>query len=187
VVVSVDGSPRVIEYSDLPAELAERREPDGSLELWAGSIAIHLMEREFIERLVVGLHLPFHRAIKKVPHLDDSGRPVRPTEPNAVKFEQFIFDALPAGEPVDAGRDRSRRRVRAAEERDGAGLARDRPPADERPLRRLARRGRGHRPAPARRLGALRIEISPLLALDAEELKAKIAPGLVVEGPLYLR
>ena len=74
VVVSVDGSPRVIEYSDLPAELAERREPDGSLELWAGSIAIHLIEREFVERLVVGLHLPFHRAIKKVSYVDDSGQ-----------------------------------------------------------------------------------------------------------------
>ena len=31
------------------------------------------------------------------------------------------------------------------------------------------------------------IEISPLLATDAEELKAKLAPGMVVEGPLYLR
>ena len=31
------------------------------------------------------------------------------------------------------------------------------------------------------------IEISPLFALDAAELKAKLAPGLVVEGPLYLK
>ena len=31
------------------------------------------------------------------------------------------------------------------------------------------------------------IEISPHFALDAEELKGKIAPGLVVDGPLYLR
>ena len=29
MVVQVDGRPQVIEYSDLPAELAERREPDG--------------------------------------------------------------------------------------------------------------------------------------------------------------
>ncbi len=31
------------------------------------------------------------------------------------------------------------------------------------------------------------IEISPLFALDAEELKAKLEPGLTVDGPLYLR
>ena len=31
------------------------------------------------------------------------------------------------------------------------------------------------------------LEISPLYALDAAELKAKLEPGFVVEGPLYLR
>ena len=31
------------------------------------------------------------------------------------------------------------------------------------------------------------IEISPLYALDAAELKAKLPPGLAIEGPLYLR
>ena len=31
------------------------------------------------------------------------------------------------------------------------------------------------------------IEISPLFALDAAELKSKIEPGLVVERPIYLR
>jgi UDP-N-acetylglucosamine/UDP-N-acetylgalactosamine diphosphorylase len=31
------------------------------------------------------------------------------------------------------------------------------------------------------------IEISPLFALDAAELRRKIEPGMVVEGPLYLR
>jgi UDP-N-acetylglucosamine/UDP-N-acetylgalactosamine diphosphorylase len=31
------------------------------------------------------------------------------------------------------------------------------------------------------------IEISPLFALDAAELKTKIEPGLVVDRPLYLR
>jgi len=31
------------------------------------------------------------------------------------------------------------------------------------------------------------IEISPLFALDAGELKSKLDPGMVVEGPIYLR
>src|SRR5262249_6578510 len=95
VVVSVDGRPQVIEYSDLPAELAGRREPEGRLELWAGSIAVHTLDRRFIERLVADHRLGFPRALKKVPYADDTGEIVRPAEPNAVKFEQFIFDALP--------------------------------------------------------------------------------------------
>jgi UDP-N-acetylglucosamine/UDP-N-acetylgalactosamine diphosphorylase len=39
--------------------------------------------------------LPFHIARKKVPHLDEQGRRVEPTKPNALKFERFIFDLLP--------------------------------------------------------------------------------------------
>ena len=97
MVVAVDGRPQVIEYSDLPPELAARREPEGRLELWAGSIAIHVLERSFIERIVAQQDLPFHRAIKKVPCIDETGQPVKPAEPNGVKFEQFIFDALPHG------------------------------------------------------------------------------------------
>jgi UDP-N-acetylglucosamine/UDP-N-acetylgalactosamine diphosphorylase len=31
------------------------------------------------------------------------------------------------------------------------------------------------------------IEISPLFALDAAELKTKIEPGMVIERPIYLR
>ena len=65
---SVDGRPQVIEYSDLPAELAERREPDGSLELWAGSIA-DPRPRAVVHRAAgrrAAPSLPFHRAIKKV-------------------------------------------------------------------------------------------------------------------------
>ncbi len=62
VVVTVDGRPQVIEYSDLPAELAGRRLPEGPLELWAGSIAVHILERSFIERIVAAHSLPFHRA-----------------------------------------------------------------------------------------------------------------------------
>src|SRR5208337_540798 len=95
VVVKVDDIPQVIEYSDLPPELAGRRVREGSLELWAGSVAIHVFEREFIERIVAQQRLPFHRATKKVPYVDESGNLVKPSAPNAVKFEQFIFDALP--------------------------------------------------------------------------------------------
>ena len=111
VVVIVDGRPQVIEYSDLPAELAGRRVPEGSLELWAGSIAVHILERSFIERLVGGHPLPFHRAVKKVSHIDDRGDRIKPAEPNAVKFEQFIFDALPLAETVGDRGNRPRRRV----------------------------------------------------------------------------
>ena len=95
----VDGKMTVIEYSDLPDELAHERLPDGQLRFRAGSIALHAIRVDFIEQLnrgADGIALPFHRAEKKVPFLDlDTGQAVKPDKPNAVKLEMFVFDALP--------------------------------------------------------------------------------------------
>ena len=92
----VDGRMTIIEYSDLPDELAERRNPDGSLTFKLGSIAIHIINRTFIEKLNAdGFSLPLHRALKKIPHIDDCGEPVKPAKPNGVKLETFVFDAVP--------------------------------------------------------------------------------------------
>ena len=152
VVVTVDGTPQVIEYSDLPAALAERREPDGRLQLWAGSIAIHLFELEFIERLASGqIRLPFHRAIKKVPYVGDDGQVVRPERAERREVRAVHLRRPAPGPAMDPGRDRPRPGVRAAQERDRAGLARDGPPANERQFRRLARIGRGEGDAAAGR------------------------------------
>jgi UDP-N-acetylglucosamine/UDP-N-acetylgalactosamine diphosphorylase len=92
-----DGKLQVIEYSDLPKELAVSKGPDGGPIFNAASIGIHALRVSFIERLNASgrLALPWHRAEKKVPCLDAAGNPVRPDKPNAVKLEQFVFDAIP--------------------------------------------------------------------------------------------
>jgi UDP-N-acetylglucosamine/UDP-N-acetylgalactosamine diphosphorylase len=186
VVVEVDGRPCVIEYSDLLPELAERRTPDGRLELWAGSIAIHIFERSFIERIAAS-GLPFHRAIKQVPFVGDDGHIVEPREPNAVKFETFIFDALPMAERyavVETDRPTEFEPLKNATGADSPATVRQRM-SDmfagwlEGAGAKVARRPDGSTP--------FGIEISPMYALDAAELKEKVPPGLVVEAPLYLR
>ena len=97
----VDGRVNVIEYSDLPEELALSCNPDGRLKFMAGSIAIHLFTREFIEHLTEGgvCKLPLHRAEKKVPYIDiATGETITPENPNAVKLEMFVFDAMQQAE-----------------------------------------------------------------------------------------
>ena len=92
----VDGKVTVIEYSDFPDELAKKQSPDGLLVFQLGSIAIHIINVGFIEKLnAEGFSLPLHRAVKKISHIDEQGRAVKPAEPNGVKLETFIFDALP--------------------------------------------------------------------------------------------
>jgi UDP-N-acetylglucosamine/UDP-N-acetylgalactosamine diphosphorylase len=91
-----DGKITVIEYSDLPDELAQKRNPDGTLVFNLGSIAIHIISVSFVERLNrQGISLPLHRAVKKIPYIDEKGNHVEPTKPNGIKLETFIFDALP--------------------------------------------------------------------------------------------
>ncbi|MCC6661041.1 MAG: UDPGP type 1 family protein [Phycisphaerales bacterium] len=91
------GRVQVIEYSDLPMELQRQRLADGSLRFLAGSIAVHAMSVEFVRRLATdpAFSLPYHRADKKVPHVDPEGLRVDPDGPNGVKLERFVFDALP--------------------------------------------------------------------------------------------
>jgi UDP-N-acetylglucosamine/UDP-N-acetylgalactosamine diphosphorylase len=89
----VDGKVTVIEYSDLPEELAEKKCPDGSLAFQLGSIAIHIISRSFVEKLNArGFALPLHRAVKNIPHIDEQGNAV---QAKGVKLESFVFDALP--------------------------------------------------------------------------------------------
>lgn len=100
-----DGKALVVEYSDLPERLASETDEKGSLRFQAGSIAIHIFDRNFVQRLGSGTdataRLPFHLAHKKVPFLDETGTLQEPPEANAFKFEMFVFDSLPfAKNPV---------------------------------------------------------------------------------------
>jgi len=89
----------VIEYSDLPDELAEKKNPDSTLVFSLGSIAIHIINVDFLEQLnSKGFALPIHRAVKKIPHLDKNGESVTPKDANGIKLETFVFDALPLAE-----------------------------------------------------------------------------------------
>ncbi|MBC2608112.1 UTP--glucose-1-phosphate uridylyltransferase [Pelagicoccus albus] len=93
-----DGINKVVEYSDMPDELCALRDPDGQLSFRAGSIAIHVISVDFARSLVApgsSVSLPFHRADKKIPFVDENGNVQKADTPNGVKFEMFVFDAIP--------------------------------------------------------------------------------------------
>ncbi len=179
-----DGATQVIEYSDLPDELAKQTNPDGSLRFNAGSIGLHALTVEFVEHLNTGgqLKLPWHRAEKKVPFVDESGKPVKPTTPNAVKLEQFVFDAIPlARNAMVYTTDRAEEfsPVKNAEGTDSPATSK----RDQvrRATRWLAAAGvavptEGGEPAAT-------VEISPLFAVSADQLRGKtIEPRTIKPG-----
>jgi UDP-N-acetylglucosamine/UDP-N-acetylgalactosamine diphosphorylase len=87
---------RVIEYSDFPGKLAHAKNPDGSRKFDAGNLAIHLLDPAFVDRIIAQrFQLPYRRVEKSITHADEAGRLRTPAEPNVVKLETFVFDALP--------------------------------------------------------------------------------------------
>ncbi len=171
--VLADGKTEVIEYSDMPEELARQTNPDGSLKFNAGSIAIHALRVSFIERLTSGGHLqlPWHRAEKKVPYVDESGNEVKPQKPNAVKLEQFVFDAIPmAKNPLVYETDRLEEfsPVKNAEGNDSPATCR----RDQ-----IKRAAKWLSASGVKVAEDAVIEISPLFAERAEQLKGKKLPA----------
>jgi UDP-N-acetylglucosamine/UDP-N-acetylgalactosamine diphosphorylase len=171
------GRLHVIEYSDLPPALAEARNPGGGLHFEAGNLAIHMLSRSFVERLTSGgrFALPFHRAEKKIPCVDSSGRPHMPQQPNGIKFETFVFDALPVAERplvLEVNRRQEFSPVKNADGEDSPSSAR----ADMVRLAAESLEEAGVRvPRTEGGAAALKVEISPLAARTAEELQDLVA------------
>ena len=172
--VTIDGRQQVIEYSDLPDDVAAQRDESGNLRFWAGSIAVHIFEVGLLDRALQSAQtLPFHIARKKVPHLLPDGTQAQPEEPNALKFEKFIFDLLPAAERPLV--------VEYAEQdcfaplKNASGAPKDTPEYVQQMM--LDQHRRWLVSAGAQVPEEINIELSPTYALDAEQLATKIQPG----------
>lgn len=88
-----DGKPSVIEYSEISNELAEAVDEKGELLLGESHILCNQFNIKILEELAKN-KLPYHVAFKKATYMDEKGNIISPTEPNAYKFEAFIFDAF---------------------------------------------------------------------------------------------
>ncbi len=187
VVAKIGGRLGVVEYSDLSEEQKSQTNPDGSLTFRAGSIAIHVFDVAFIEELNRdGFKLPWHVAHKVIPFLDERGEEQTPSRPNGYKFETFVFDALMYAERTVI--------LEVAREQEFSPVKNDSGPDSPETARRdlvnlygawLEQAGVAV-PRDAHNNVQGNIEISPLFALDAEELAAKISREIKFDGELYL-
>ncbi|TWU03362.1 UTP--glucose-1-phosphate uridylyltransferase [Neorhodopirellula pilleata] len=181
-VVQVDGRTQVIEYSDLPDSAAEMTTADGGLKLWAGSIAVHLFDIEFLVREKnSSTSLPFHRASKKVPHLDQAGNRVEPESPNATKFEKFIFDLLPAAKRTIVVEVEPAKAFAPIKNADGAET--DTPKLAKQAISDLHRSWLVQ--AGVNVTDGVTVEINARYALDAEELADRIPENLAISSDRY--
>lgn len=88
----------VVEYSEITKEQAELRNPGtGQLMFNAGNIANHFYTTAFL-RSVESFEneLAYHIARKKIATIDlKTGEIVKPSKPNGMKLELFVFDVFP--------------------------------------------------------------------------------------------
>ena len=93
VFCKIDGKPGIIEYSELPENMAEETDEHGDLVYGDVNILSHLYNIKALEELS-SKTLPYHIAEKKSAYLDEDGNYVEPDYKNVCKFESFIFDAF---------------------------------------------------------------------------------------------
>jgi UDP-N-acetylglucosamine/UDP-N-acetylgalactosamine diphosphorylase len=183
-VVSIDGKTQIIEYSDLPKDVAEKTNPDGSLLLWAGNIAVHVFKRQFLESVQHSAEgLPFHHAKKPVPFIGADGVIVKPSEANAIKFERFVFDLLPMAKTALVVESDPAEVFAPVKNADGA--ATDTPTTVKKAISDLHRSWLEK--AGASVAETARVEIHPNWALDAEGVRERVDGNFRISTDTYLQ
>jgi UDP-N-acetylglucosamine/UDP-N-acetylgalactosamine diphosphorylase len=181
-LVLIDGKLAIIEYSDLPKELAEARDEAGNLRIAGGNSAIHIFALDFLARVTGngGAGLPYHLARKKVQFWDAAADEfIMPTRENALKFERFVFDVLPLAERWVVAATSRREEFFPLKNATGT----DSPAVVRHAISDLAAdwlTRAGATVAP----GAV-VEISPLVALEPGDLNGKLEPGTVIDQAKY--
>ncbi len=93
VFCKMNGHPKVIEYTELPEQMAEEVDNNGELKFGESHIMCNLFTIDAIEKISKE-PLIYHSAFKKNSYIDENGREIIPEEPNSYKFEAFIFDSF---------------------------------------------------------------------------------------------
>ena len=87
-----NGKPSVIEYTELSEEMSKRVDEEGNLIFGESHIMCNLFSIDAIDK-ISNVDLPYHVAFKAIKYYEDL-KLIEPNEPNAYKFEQFIFDSF---------------------------------------------------------------------------------------------
>ncbi|CCM04463.1 uncharacterized protein FIBRA_06643 [Fibroporia radiculosa] len=160
----------VIEYSEISKEQAERRDAKtGELAFRLGNIVNHFYTTAFLNSTKdFEEELAFHIARKKIPYVDASAQTVKPSKPNGMKLEMFVFDVFPFTKHFAV------LAVVRNEEfsplKNAPGTGSDDPETSRRDL--LSQHKRFLERAGAIVVQGIEIELSPLVTYDGEGLEA---------------
>jgi UDP-N-acetylglucosamine/UDP-N-acetylgalactosamine diphosphorylase len=179
-VVAVRGNKySVVEYSEISKEQAEKRDPETSeLAFRAGNIANHFYTTGYLNEVEsFEEELAFHIARKKIPCTDlETGEAIKPSKPNGMKLEMFVFDVFPYTKRfavLEVARNNEFSPLKNA-----PGSDSDNPETSRRDL--LAQHRRFLEGAGATLNEGVEIEVSPLISYAGEGLQS-------VKGKVFTR
>ncbi|MCX5807546.1 MAG: UDPGP type 1 family protein [Proteobacteria bacterium] len=179
IYLSINGKDAIAEYSDLPPEFMAALDVNGNIQYWAGNTAIHAFSLAFIKHINHhGYAVPYHCARKTIEITDNNNLSI---QRDTWKFETFVFDAIPLAEKTCCMEVAREKEFSPIKNNDGA----DSPYTASIAMNNLHRswlENAGVKVPPA-----AQVEISPLFALDNEELKEKIkGKELQISKNIYL-
>ncbi|XP_047522522.1 UDP-N-acetylhexosamine pyrophosphorylase [Pieris napi] len=182
VVCRVNGHYKVVEYSELTDEAANRRNQDGRLTFSAGNICNHYFSADFLLKISdFERKLKLHVAKKKIPYVND-GIKIKPTEPNGIKMEKFIFDVFEFAENficLEVARD-----VEFSALKNADSAKKDCPSTAREDLLTLHRKY--IREAGGIITDDIDVEISPLLSYGGENLREFVENEVFTISPFHL-
>lgn len=176
VVALKGGRFAVVEYSEISSEMAARRDPQhpDDLAFRAANIANHFYTRSFLEEVAHfdEKQMPYHIARKKIPHVDaaagGNAERIKPTAPNGMKLEQFVFDVFPFTRRFALLE--AERQSEFSPLKNAPGTGSDDPETSRRDL--LAEQRRWLEAAGATVASDVEVELSPLVSFAGEGLEA---------------
>ena len=84
---------KVIEYTELPKKFSTAVDENGELLFGEAHIMCNLFNTKALEK-ISNEKLIYHKAFKKATYMNLDGEIIKPENPNAYKFEAFIFDSF---------------------------------------------------------------------------------------------
>ncbi|MBE5938221.1 MAG: UDPGP type 1 family protein [Lachnospiraceae bacterium] len=88
-----DGKPSIVEYYEMTDEMMYSKDENGRPLYNYGVILNYIFRVDELNR-IINEKLPIHVVEKKIPHIDENGEQVNPTEPNGFKFEMLVLDLI---------------------------------------------------------------------------------------------
>lgn len=177
----------VIEYSEIPPDMASLMDENQKLIFGAANICNHYLKLSFIRDVVLpALKKTYHIASKKIPFYDPvSNSTITPSKDNGIKLELFIFDIFPLSERsvvMQVDRDNEFAPVKNA-----SGASTDSPDTARAMMSRLSRKWLHSSGVHVNESASERddvCEICPLLSYEGEGLSHMRAS--VLTPPFYL-